>query len=50
MITILLDLSLMHHRLSIPDFHFVHANFNLLALNWNFATIFKDFQGHEKRI
>ena len=49
----ILDLSLLHHRLSIPDFHFL--NVILLVLNWYLSKFenvplskFKDFHGLEK--
>ena len=49
----ILDLSLLHHRLSIPDFHFL--NVILLASNWYLSKFenvpqskFKDFHGLEK--
>ena len=38
----ILDLSILHHKLSIPDFHFL--NVILLASNWYLSKFFWTFQ------
>ena len=38
----ILDLSLLHHRLSTPDFHFF--NVILLASNWYLSKVFGRFK------